>query len=116
MADDGERVQPWQMPGLRRIRRWQSGHASHHAARHVTLAALPDGRWLAEDSDVKQGSRVHRTRSGAEQRLTELMWDGDWQEVPAAYDSAGRPLDGGWVRLGSGWVRDPRSEDAADNG
>jgi hypothetical protein len=49
---------------------------------------------------------AHRDQAGAERRLVELMWEGEWVEVPAAYDSAGQPLDGGWRRAGGGWVRE----------
>lgn len=114
MTDDGERVDAWLLPGLQRIRRWQSGHASHYAAHTVTLGALPDGRWVAEDSNVQSGSRAYRSREAAELRLTELMWEGSWREVPAAYDAFGKPVGGGWVGRGGAWVRESSEDTPKD--
>lgn len=114
VGDDGEQVQPWLLSGLRRVRRWQRGHAAHYAVDYVTLGELPDGRWIAEHSDVKVQSRVYRSRPAAERRITELMWNGRWEEVPAEYDAAGKPVGDGWVRLGSAWVQ-ARSEDTPED-
>ncbi|WP_328344767.1 hypothetical protein [Micromonospora sp. NBC_00421] len=105
MSGPGKRVQPWNLPGLQRVRRWQQGHTGHHAARHVALGELPDGRWIAEHADLTIGSYTHPTREAAEQQLTEWMWDGEWHEVPAAYKADGQPYGDGWVRRGSQWVR-----------
>jgi len=103
VAGDGEKIQPWLLPGLQRLRRWQHGRTSGAGSRHVTLGRTADGRWLAEDSDVARGSRAYRSRERAEHALTELMWDGDWQEVPAVLDHNGRAE--GWVRRGGAWMR-----------
>lgn len=103
VTDDGEKVQPWLLPGLRRLRRWQHGHSSGFGSRHITLGRMADGRWLVEDTDVRRGSHAYRSRERAEQAATELMWDGDWQEVPAVIDAHG--LADGWVRRGGTWMR-----------
>lgn len=79
----------------------------------MTLGELPDRRWVVEHSDVKIGSRAYRSPERAEQAATELMWQGDWVEVPAAYGANGQPVGEGWVRRGGGWVR---SEDAPEQG
>ncbi|WP_433460684.1 hypothetical protein [Micromonospora sp. CA-248212] len=104
MADDGERVDPWLLTGLRRLRRWQHGHTAGYGARHLTLGQMGDGRWLVEDSDTARESRAYLSRERAERQLAELMWDGDWQEVPAVIDARGSA--DGWVRRGGAWMRD----------
>jgi len=104
VADEPERVQPWLLPGLQRIRRWQSGHTSGYGARHLTLGQTPDGRWIVEDTDVRRGSYAYRSRERAERELAELMWSGDWREVPAVIDAHGQAV--GWVRRGGTWTRD----------
>jgi len=106
VADEPERVEPWLLPGLQRVRRWQSGHTSGYGARHLTLGHMADGRWLVEDTDVARGSHAYTRRDDAERQLTELMWDGDWQEVPAVLDARGQPVGGGWTRSGNTWIRD----------
>lgn len=113
MADDGEQVDAWLLPGLQRLRRWQCGHTAGYGSRHVTLGRMVDGRWLVEDSDIRVGSRAYRSRERAERQLTELMWDGEWTEVPAVLDGTGRPVDRGWIRRGNTWMREP-SDDASD--
>lgn len=114
--DDGEQVQPWLVPGLRRIQRWRHGHITHHAMREVTLGRMPDGRWLVEHSDVKVGSYAYRSEQRARQRIAALTVGEGWLEAPAEYDAAGTPTSGGWRRAGGGWVRDSPSQDTADDG
>ncbi len=109
MTSTGEPVQPWLLPGLHRVGRWQRGHVGHHATRHVTLGVLPDGRWVAEHTDLTVGSYAHPTREAAERQATEWMWEGEWHEVPAAYGADGQPHGEGWIRRGSQWIRDPNS-------
>ncbi len=104
MADDGERVDPWLLTGLQRLRRWQYGHSSGFGSRHVILGRMADGRWLAEDSDTARGSHAYRSKERAERQLAELMWDGQWAEVPAVIDANGRAE--GWTRRGNTWMRD----------
>lgn len=102
----GETAQPWNLEGLRRVRRWQRGHADHYAVDYATLGVLPDGRWVAEHSDTSIGTTVYGSREDAETRLTEWMWHGIWQEIPAAYGPDGKPIGEGWTRRGSRWVRE----------
>ncbi|MEU7978262.1 hypothetical protein AB0B63_06990 [Micromonospora sp. NPDC049081] len=108
MTSTGEPVQPWLLPGLQRVARWQRGHTGHHAAAHVTLGQAGDGRWIAEHTDLNVGSYAHPTREQAERQITEWMWHGQWVEVPATYQADGTPHGHGWVRHGSQWVRDER--------
>lgn len=104
-------MQPWELGGLRRVRRWRRGHISHWECRHVALGQLPDGRWVVEHTDVKVGARAYQSPERAERAVTELMWQGDWVEVPAVYRANGQPAGEGWVRRGGTWVR---SEDAPE--
>lgn len=106
MGVDGEKVEPWLLTGLQRLRRWQLGHTSGFGARHLTLGRMADGRWLVEDTDVRRGSHAYRSRERAERQLAELMWDGEWQEVPAVLNAQGQPVGGGWTRSGNTWIRD----------
>ncbi len=108
MAGDGEKVEPWLLPGLQRVRRWQSGHTAGSDSRHITLGHTPDGRWVVEHTDIRVGSHAYRTRERAEQALTELMWDGDWHEVPAVIGANGKAE--GWTRRGNLWARDKPSD------
>lgn len=109
MADDGEKVEPWLLTGLQRLRRWQYGHSAGFGSRHLTLGQMADGSWLAEDSDTARGSHAYRTRERAERELTALMWDGQWTEVPAVLNAQGQPVGGGWIRRGNTWMRDEPS-------
>ncbi len=108
MADDGEKVDPWLLTGLRRLRRWQSGHTAGFGARHLTLGQMADGRWLVEDTDIRRGSHAYRSRERAERELAERMWDGDWSEVPAVIDAHNQAE--GWVRRGNTWMRDGQQD------
>ncbi|MEU0078582.1 hypothetical protein ABZY58_11850 [Micromonospora tulbaghiae] len=103
--DDGERVQPWLVQGLRRLQRWRRGHEQTHAAREVTLGRMPDGRWLVEVSDVRVPSLAYRTEEDARRRVTALTASGGWTEIPAVYDASARPVGEGWQRRGGQWYR-----------
>ncbi|MFI1194096.1 hypothetical protein ACH4T9_12675 [Micromonospora sp. NPDC020750] len=106
-GEEGERVEPWLLHGIRRHRRWQHGHTAHWASRHVTLGQLADGRWLVEHTDVTIGSRAYRSQERAQQEIGRLTADGEWTEVPAAYGADGKPIGEGWQRSGGNWVRVP---------
>lgn len=105
MVDEGERVEPWLLDGLRRVRRWRYGYIFHRQCRHVTLAVLADGRWLVESTDRQVGPRAYRTERRARDVAAQLVSSEGWVEVPAQYDAYGKPLGDGWRRLGGEWVR-----------
>lgn len=107
MGDDGEPIQVWLIPGHQRVQRWQSGHTSHHASRHVTVGVLPDGRWYADSTAPTIGARAYPSEAVAREAADRLMAEhgGDWVEVPANLDANNKPTEPGWVRRGGDWVR-----------
>lgn len=115
-ADGGEQVEPWLLHQQRRVQRWQRGHVTHWACQYVTLAELPDGRWLVDHSDVKVGCRAYHSEARARQVVAEHTAGDGWREVPAAYNPDTTPVGDGWVRRGGTWWRDGASEQAADQG
>ncbi|MER7331650.1 MULTISPECIES: hypothetical protein [unclassified Micromonospora] len=115
MGDDGERIEPWLLHHVRRIQRWQYGHTTHWASRHVTIGLLADGRWMVEHTDVTVGCRAYRDEQRARDVAAELTAVGEWVEVPAAYDAAGQPVGDGWVRRGGSWWRDTTSQETTDD-
>lgn len=99
----GEPISPSLIDGVRRVRRWRSGHSADSACRYVTVGSLPDGRWFAERTQL--GARAYRTEAEARMVAGNLMGDrDDWQEVPAEMGPNG-PGEG-WRRQGGSWVRD----------
>ena len=102
---EGKRVEVWQLPGLQRVQRWQSGAISHWQCKHVTLGVLPDGRWVVDHTDPRIGGRIYRAEDEARAAAGRLMADGDWIEIPANYNADGQPTTSGWVRRGGQWRR-----------
>lgn len=99
----GEAIQAWAHPGLRRVRRWQSGHPAASDCVHVLLGQLPDGRWFAERAER---ARAYGSREAAEVVCRRLMADrDDWEEVPAQLGPDNRPIEPGWTRSGQRWMR-----------
>jgi hypothetical protein len=104
-VEDGDPIQVWRTPGHQRVRRWQSGHTSHHASRHVTVGTLPDGRWYADHTETTIGARAYPTEGEAQRAADALMTGGEWRPVPANFGADGQPIEPGWVRYGNEWRR-----------
>lgn len=109
MADDGEQIEPWLLHHAHRIQRWQQGHTTHWASRHVILGRLPDGRWYVDHTDPTIGCRAYPSEQQARDTIRRITASGDWREVPANFGPDGKPIGEGWTRRGGSWVRDDYS-------
>ena len=103
---EGERVDVWMLPNLRRVQRWQFGAISHWRCRHVTLGTLPDGRWVVDHTDPRIGGHIYPNEQEARTAAGRLMADGEWFEIPANYGADGQPVGSDWVRRGGQWRRE----------
>lgn len=100
-----ERVELVQGDGHQRVECWRSGHPAAHDARHVTLGALPDGRWFVQALSDGRHAQALPDEAAARAYLAGLIGPG-WYEWPASFDARHEPLPAGaWERQGGRWVR-----------
>lgn len=102
-----ERINLLDHPGHRRLRAWASGNPTRHLYREVAVGRLADGRvYAARVGRGWTGAWLARDERQAADAVDSWMVraGGEWQPVPASYDSSGLPADGGsWVRRGGEW-------------
>lgn len=103
---DGEPIQLHLFHGLDRVQRWRSGHAGGWEAVSVSVGVLPDGRWYSATTQrgLRENSWAWPDEQQARTHAAEMMAEGEWVEVPAAY-RRNVPLRGPWVLRDGGWVR-----------
>lgn len=113
---DAEPVQLWEHHDVVRVQRWHHNPGDPHQQRWVAVGRLADGRWYADryGDGPAQGLAFGGDRSEVRARETAEAWMaevGPWVEVPAAYDSAGRPATPGpWAKVAGGWRRDEHEQ------
>lgn len=101
-----ERVELYEIIGVRRLRRWRSGGLHKHTEVYVELGRMPEGddRWWARHTGKGKAYLFGFERDACE-KVDAWLTRGEWHPIPAVFGPDGLPADGRvWKVHGQTWI------------